>query len=221
MLVAVGEASSSRITSPSGSNLHGSPLLTRRFPGILFNHPDLAIYIDRAVATRSLDLSGGQIAEDVGYIVEYMLSRQLMNFQTFNFSSCQLTQEALDGLVRIAIEQGQLETFVVSDNRLPKGAGHALSKLLGARGTLKVLESSHNLLGDVGLASIAGAFSSDLTSLHLASQGPGVSSIPLLALSRITLCVLDLSNNGTTPPFPPNQSTNLIPNAHVIPFRNN
>ena len=202
MLVTVGEGSSSHIHSPSGSNLHGSPL-TRRFPGILFNHPDLAIYIDRAVATRSLDLSGGQIAEDVGYIVEYMLSKQLMDFQTFNFSSCQLTHEALDGLVRIAIEQGHLETFVVSDNRLPKGAGHALSKLLGARGVLKVLEASHNLLGDVGLASIAGAFSSDLTSLHLATQGPGMSSIPLLALSRLTLCVLDLSNNGNIHPHHP------------------
>lgn len=163
----------------------------------MFNHADLQVYIDRALATRSLDLSGGQLqsTDDAAFIAEYILSQRLFDFQTFNFSYCNLTPEGLDSLLRASIEQTSLEVFTVCDNRLPKSAGHALSKLLGARGTLRVLEVQNNGMGDVGLASIAGAFSSDLTSLQMNANG-SVAAPPLLMLSRLTLCTLDLSGNG-------------------------
>ena len=187
----------------TGVGVGGSPMTTtRRFPNILFTHADLAIYLDRAVATRELDLSGGQLGatDDVAFIAERVVSQRMDGFRALTFSHCQLTPDGLDLLVRVALEQAALEAFVVGGNRLPKAAGHGLAKLLGGRGQLRSLDAQHNALGDVGLASLAGAFSSDLTSLQLGpTAGAGAANAappPLLALSRLTLHTLDLSGNG-------------------------
>jgi len=186
-----------------GVGVGGSPMTTtRRFPNILFTHADLAIYLDRAVATRELDLSGGQLGatDDVAFIAERVVSQRMDGFRALTFSHCQLTPDGLDLLVRVALEQSALEAFSVGGNRLPKAAGHGLVKLLGGRGQLRSLDAQHNALGDVGLASLAGAFSSDLTSLQLGpTAGAGAANAappPLLALSRLTLHTLDLSGNG-------------------------
>jgi len=135
----------------------------------------------------------------VAFIAERVVSQRMDGFRALTFSHCQLTPDGLDLLVRVALEQVALEAFSVGGNRLPKAAGHGLAKLLGGRGQLRLLDAQHNALGDVGLASLAGAFSSDLTSLQLGPSGTGAANAappPLLALSRLTLHTLDLSGNG-------------------------
>lgn len=97
-------------------------MIVRRFPNILFTHADLAIYVDRAAATHTLDLSGGQLGAtaDVIFIADHMVAQRLDGFRALTFSHCQLTPEGLDALVRVASEQAVLEAFSVGGNQLPK-----------------------------------------------------------------------------------------------------
>ena len=77
----------------------------------------------------------------------------------------------------------------MKSNNLSKEAGHAIGELLKVNPShLQLLDISDNTLGDIGVASIAGSFTMDLSDIP-----PSSSSSVLVSLA--TLLVLDLSAN--------------------------
>jgi len=77
----------------------------------------------------------------------------------------------------------------MKSNNLSKEAGHAIGELLKVTPShLQLLDISDNTLGDIGVASIAGSFTMDLSDIP-----PSSSSSVLVSLA--TLLVLDLSAN--------------------------
>ena len=107
-----------------------------------------------------------------------------------NFGCCQLTPESLDCLLDKEVKH--LRTFIIRDNNLKKAAGYVIAKLLGSRGRISTIDAQNNSLGDVGVSSIAGGFTSEMNVMKLRVP------CPTLSLSKLTLRELDLSGNDIT-----------------------
>ena len=107
-----------------------------------------------------------------------------------NFGCCQLTPESLDYLLDKEVKH--LRTFIIRDNNLKKAAGYVIAKLLGSRGRISTIDAQNNSLGDVGVSSIAGGFTSEMNVMKLRVP------CPTLSLSKLTLRELDLSGNDIT-----------------------
>ena len=111
-----------------------------------------------------------------------------------NFSCCQLTPEGLE--ILLGKELLSLTTLSIRDNNLRKAAGYVIAKLFGSKGKIRVFDVQNNSLGDVGVSSIAGGFSSELNDMKLRIPSSSSSSIsPSLMLSKLSLYELDLSGN--------------------------
>ena len=111
-----------------------------------------------------------------------------------NFSCCQLTPEGLE--ILLGKELLFLTTLSIRDNNLRKAAGYVIAKLFGSKGKIRVFDVQNNSLGDVGVSSIAGGFSSELNDMKLRIPSSSSSSIsPSLMLSKLSLYELDLSGN--------------------------
>jgi Leucine Rich repeat len=84
---------------------------------------------------------------------------------------------------------------ILSGNNLPKTAGYIISKLFCSRGKLKIFDFENNLLGDIGVCAMAGAFSSNFSDLFSRISVPNT-VFDTLQQSKLCLIYLNLSGNG-------------------------
>ena len=142
----------------------------------------------KASVSRTLDCSGALLnnIQDTTFISDFISTQQL-TFELMNFGCCQLTPECLESL--LAKELSGLRALIIRDNNLKKAAGYVIAKLLGSRGQMTIVDLQNNSLGDVGVSSIAGGFTSELIDTKL--RAPHA----LLTLSKLSLQELDLSGN--------------------------
>ena len=110
-----------------------------------------------------------------------------------NFSCCQLSPEGLETL--FGKELKSLTVLNIRDNNLRKAAGYVIAKLFGSKGQIRVFDVQNNSLGDVGVSSIAGGFSSELNNMKLRIPSSSSSISSSLMLSKLSLHELDLSGN--------------------------
>lgn len=110
-----------------------------------------AIILTAATETLDLDLSGSQLTGEAPYFVLDSLSRnEFVNFVHVNLSVSSITPGGFSVLMEYFVYFSALETLNVRGNGLPKEAGVAIAKVLGANSPLKLLDCSGNSLGDAG-----------------------------------------------------------------------
>jgi Leucine-rich repeat (LRR) protein len=150
-----------------------------------------ASYCRKAADSHSLDCSGALLdnVKDAAFISDFISTHQF-TFEYMNFGCCQLTPESLDYLLDKEVKH--LRTFIIRDNNLKKAAGYVIAKLLGSRGRISTIDAQNNSLGDVGVSSIAGGFTSEMNVMKLRVP------CPTLSLSKLSLRELDLSGNDIT-----------------------
>jgi hypothetical protein len=109
------------------------------------------IVLKAATETLDLDLSGSQLTGEAPYFVLDSLSRnEFVNFVHVNLSSSNINSGGFSVLMDYFIYFHALETLNVRNNNLPKEAGVAIAKILGANSPLKLLDASGNCLSDAG-----------------------------------------------------------------------
>jgi hypothetical protein len=161
-----------------------------RFPGVLLSENDIEEILRRGVQSKILDFSGANLSgEQPLFIADIILSSKLLDFTHINISSTQISTKGFEAILNAAYELKSLESFIARDNNLSKDVGLALSKLIGTRGLLRVLDVSNNQLGDVGVAAIAGIFG------MIQPPSPD-QSFRSESISLYTLVTLDISNNN-------------------------
>ena len=149
------------------------------------NENEIEHILKSGAERKCLDLSGHVINADHALLIsDWIVSSHLFSFEHVNLNSCKIPQRGFDALVSCAVDFKELTTFSACANEFNREAGFAVSKLLGARGRLKRLNLSDNRFGDVGIASIAGTFTTDLSDLD------GNSIVSMLSLTE-----LDISGN--------------------------
>jgi hypothetical protein len=133
-----------------------------------------------------LDFSGTNLSGDQPYhIAELLSSNKLVSIVHIDLSNSEISTDGFEALLFAAMEVKSLESLVSKGTRLSVPAGLALSKMLSARGNLKILDVSDNNLGDIGVSNLSGVFSADHTK-----------SLQKYSLSVMSLTVLDLSGNN-------------------------
>jgi len=115
---------------------------------------------------------------------QLLVASSLIGVDHINVSDTNPSAASMEQLLHALLEVSSLLTFQAKNNRLGKEAGVGVARLLGRPGRLQLLDLAFNNLGDVGCASIAGAFTTDLSTLG-----------PQVQVSLLTLHTLDLSNN--------------------------
>ena len=114
-----------------------------------------AIILKAATESLDLDLSGSQLTGEAPYFVLDSLSRnEFVNFLHVNLSSSNINSGGFNVLMDYFIYFNSLETLNVRNNDLPKEAGVAIAKLLGANSPLKLLDASGNCLSDAGMCTV-------------------------------------------------------------------
>jgi len=155
------------------------------------------LVLKAATESLDLDLSGSQLTGEAPYFLLDSLSRnEYVNFVHVNLSSSSINSGGFSVLMDYFVYFNSLETLNVRDNDLPKDAGVAIAKILGANSPLKLLDASGNSLSDAGIAAIAGAFTADLSHMSATSTMGHPSEGPRRQISLLTLAVLDLSRNN-------------------------
>ena len=110
-----------------------------------------AIVMKAATESLDLDFSSLPLTGEAPYFVLDSLSRnEFVNFVHVNLSSSNINSGGFNVLMDYFIYFNALETLNVRNNNLPKEAGVAIAKLLGANSPLKVLDASGNCLSDAG-----------------------------------------------------------------------
>jgi hypothetical protein len=134
----------------------------------------------------NLDLRGINLSGDTSlFLYDAIISNRLLAYKCVNVSNCRLSSREIESIIKAVTQIKYLESFICSNNFLTKDTGLIISRLLGAQGRLNELNVSNNDLGDIGVASIAGAFTIEL------SIGMSIKN-----LSLNTLTILDLSSNN-------------------------
>ena len=111
-----------------------------------------SIIFKAATQTFDLDFSGCELVGESPYFVLDSLSRnEFVNFVHVNLSSTNINSNGFSVLMDYFVHFHALESLNLKNNNLPKDAGVAIAKLLGARSPLKLLNASGNCLSDAGL----------------------------------------------------------------------
>lgn len=156
----------------------------------------------RSESSDILDFSGAIFnnKDDISFISDCIEAHKLLGFKKINFSYCNLTVQDFESVCKCAGKLLNLESVILRGNNIPKTAGYIISKLLCTRGKLTDLVFTDNILGDVGVCAMAGAFSSSFSDLPLRiplSTGlNGIGGVGSLLQSKLTLLSIDLSGNN-------------------------
>jgi hypothetical protein len=143
---------------------------------------DIENILHTATNTRFLNLGGLSINNDLSlFLVDCITSSQFLSFERLNVDNCNMPVQGFEALITCAADFKNLEHVSAVGNRLPKEAGFCVAKLLAARGNLKILNLSSNEFGDIGIASISGAFTTDLSGIEAKS------TVSLLCLKELNL----------------------------------
>jgi hypothetical protein len=141
--------------------------------------------LTRASNTLDIDFSGSNLMNDIPlFIVDWISHNNFYNFCSINLNGTNISSRSFDVMMDTVACSKDLKALHVRGNGLPKEAGMAMAKVIGARAGLEVLDAAENRLGDAGIAAIAGCFTADLS--EISNNTP---------VSLLSLAVLDLSNN--------------------------
>jgi Leucine-rich repeat (LRR) protein len=152
---------------------------------------EIEAMLQTALQSRNLNLSGISLSSDLClFIVDCIVSGKNLSFEKVSVDNCKLSPQGFEALITCAADFKNIEILTASSNGLPKEAGFCVSKLLGARGKLKILDLSSNNLSDVGVASISGAFTTDLSELEQRS------SVSMLSLMELNLSCNSFGDMG-------------------------
>ena len=136
--------------------------------------------------TGSIDFSGADLSKDQPYhIADLLTSNKLISIVQIDISYVNITQDGFDAIIYACMEIKSLQSFVACGLKLLNISGMSISKLLIAKGNLRILDIKQNNLNDIGIATLSNAFSYDYSRYKY-------------NISILTLAVLDLSYTNIT-----------------------
>jgi hypothetical protein len=162
--------------------------LSPRFHNHRLSERDTENVVLRCTESGILDFSGADLGDDRALFLADAIQSSLQlqpRLRHINLNYTGISASGFDAIVSSAAEMGALESFSCRQNTLPREAGLSVSRLLGSRGSLAMLDLRENKLGDVGVASIAGAFTTDISETLSTDK-----------VSFLSLCILDISDNN-------------------------